>query len=395
MKGKVEPNGGIGQSEDSLIRGGPFYEIQRVTRLIHPDRWDFPRRIGFAIAVGWIPLLLITLLSKPEALMSFLRDYRIHSRMLIAVPVLLLGQRSMESGFRTVVEHIRNAGLLADADLVREDTLMVGLRRLRDSILPELIILLLVVAHTVVSFSMLVDATPWLATATATGLRLTPGGWYAVLISASIFQFLFLLSLWKWLLWSIFAFKLSRMPLNLVPIHSDQHGGLGFLGLMANGFAPISFAATTVIGATWRHEILHHNAHLVNFKLPAIALVVIIAVLALLPSVFFIPLLSALRRKGILEYSTLGQIQTTEFDEKWIAHREGRESQVLTAMESSTVIDFSTIYDRVKQLGPLPIDRNALIPLALSVVIPILPTIFAEIPVAVVLKDLFDALRSV
>ena len=127
--------------------------------------------------------------------------------------------------------------------------------------------------------------------------------------------------------------------------------------------------------------------------MPAIALTVIVIALALLPSVFFVPPLAKLRRKGILEYSTLGQIQTTEFDEKWIAHRAGRESRVLTEMESSTVIDFSAIYDRVKQLMPLPVDRNTLIPLALSIVIPALPAIFAEIPVAVALQDLLKALR--
>jgi hypothetical protein len=393
MKNQIKPNADSKLSDDSLIRGGPFYQIQKVTRLVQPDQWRFKRRITFVIAIGWLPLLLITLLFKPEAVMSFLKDYRMHSRMLIAVPVLLFGQTWVESGFLTVVKHIRNAHLLADADRAGEHKLMVRLRRLRDSVLPESIILLLVVAHTVLSFSRLIDAIPWLATAAGTGLRLTPAGWYAVLISATIFQFLLGLSLWQWLLWTIFAFKLSRMPLNLVPTHSDQHGGLGFLGLMANGFAPISFAATAVIGATWRHEILHNHAHLMDFKLPAIVLAVIVIALALLPSAFFVPPLAALRRKGILEYSTLGQIQTTEFDEKWIAHRAGRESQVLAEMESSTVIDFSTIYDRIKQLIPLPVDRNTLIPLALSIVIPALPTIFAEVPVAVALKDLLQALR--
>ena len=44
-------------------------------------------------------MLLITLLFKPEALMSFLRDYRIQSRMTIAVPALLLGQGVMNLAF--------------------------------------------------------------------------------------------------------------------------------------------------------------------------------------------------------------------------------------------------------------------------------------------------------
>ena len=393
MNDKIEPNADCGRCDDSLIRGGPFYQLQRVTRLIRPDRWNSQRRIIFAVAVGWVPLLFITLLFQRESVVSFLQDYRIHARMLIAVPALLLGERVVETRFLTLVKHIRDAHLLADADLTREHELMVGLRRLRDSALPELVILLLVAAHTVLSFSRLADATPWFATSTTNGLRLTPAGWYTVVISASIFQFLLWLSLWRWLMWAIFAFRLSRTPLNLVPTHSDQHGGLGFLGLMANGFAPISFAATAVIGATWRHEILHNRAHLMAYKLPAIVLVVIVIALALLPLVFFVPPLAALRRKGILEYSTFGQIQATEFDDKWIAHREGHDSQVLTQMESSGFIDFSSLYDRIKQLSPLPVDKYTLIPLALSIVIPALPTILAEIPIAVAVQDLLKALR--
>ena len=191
----------------------------------------------------------------------------------------------------------------------------------------------------------------------------------------------------------IFAFRLSRLPLKLVPSHPDQRGGLGFLGLTPVAFAPISFAATLVIGATWRFDILCNHAHLVDFKLPSIALVIVVVVVALLPLVFFVPRLADLRRSGVLEYSTLGQIQMTEFHEKWITHRAGRESKVLTEIESGNVIDYSSTYDRVKQLMPLPVDVGTLIPLALSILVPALPVILAEIPIAVVLKNLFEALR--
>ena len=181
--------------------------------------------------------------------------------------------------------------------------------------------------------------------------------------------------------------------MDLVPTHSDQHGGLGFLGLMANGFAPISFAATAVIGATWRHQILHNRAHLIDFRLPAIVLVVIVVALALLPLTLFIPPLTALRRKGILKYSILGQIQASEFDEKWIEHRAGHEPQVLTEMESGNLLNFGQTYDRIKQLISLPVDRGTLVPLALSIIIPALPTILAEIPIDVAVQDLLKALR--
>jgi len=78
----------------------------------------------------------------------------------------------------------------------------------------------------------------------------------------------------KWALWTFFAFKLSRRNMK----------SLGFLGRTASAFAPV--AAAAVIGATWREEILHDGARSMDFKLPAIALVVIIALVALGPRLF-------------------------------------------------------------------------------------------------------------
>jgi hypothetical protein len=99
------------QRDLSLIRGGPFYRAQQAARLIRPNEWNHVRRVAFAVALGWVPLILITVFSQPEALMSLLRDYRVHSRMLIAVPVLLFGDLLLENRFRMVVAQFTRAGL--------------------------------------------------------------------------------------------------------------------------------------------------------------------------------------------------------------------------------------------------------------------------------------------
>ena len=44
-------------------------------------------------------------------------------------------------------------------------------------------------------------------------------------------------------------------------------------------------------------------------------------------------------------------------------------------------------------MNPFPTDKGALIGLALSVAIPALPAILAEVPFAVVLKELLSALH--
>ena len=222
---------------------------------------------------------------------------------------------------------------------------------------------------------------------------MTPAGWYAILVSATLFQFLLGLAVWKWLLWTLFAFRLSRLNLKLVPTHPDGHGGLGFLGLTPIAFGPSAFAVTTVIAATWRYQILHDGATLMSFKLPAIVLVAIIAVVALGPLLFFVPRLIRLRQQGILEYGVLGQLQTSDFHEKWIRGRTGHETEFLKASETGTLGNFARTYKRIEGLNPFPADKEALIALAISIVVPMLPMILAVVPLVTVLKVLLKALH--
>jgi hypothetical protein len=383
------------QDEVSFVRGGPFFRVQQALGLLRPGQWNVARRIAVLVAIGWLPLLLITVFTNPRNLPSFLTTYRFHARMLMAVPALLLGEIFMESRFRAVLAHIRRAGLLEAPDMAYMDGVIAKLVRLRDAYLPEFAVLVLLIVHTAMSYRGLVDLDPppWFGQGAGADLRLSAAGWYSVLVSAPLFQFLLGLGLWKWLLWTFFAFELSRRKLKLIATHPDGHGGLGFLGLTASAFAPVAFAATTVIGATWRHDILYHGAHLRDYRLPAIVLVVVIAAVALGPLLFFVPGLAALRRRGILEYGILGHIHSTEFHEKWILHRAGHEAEFLQAPESTTLANFGNSYEKLAQLKPFPADKGSLYVLAAAVAIPALPVILAVVPLAVVLRDLFHALR--
>jgi hypothetical protein len=381
--------------EVSFVRGGPFYRLQQALGLVRPGQWNAGRRIAVLIAIGWLPLLLITLFLHRRGLPSFLASYRIHARMLLAVPALLLGEIFMESRFRAVMAHIRRAGLLEAPDMAYMDGVIARLVRLRDAYFPEFAVLVLLIVHTALSYRGLVDVdpAPWVGQGAGAELHLSAAGWYAVLVSAPLFQFLLGLGLWKWLLWTFFAFKLSRRNLKLIATHPDGHGGLGFLGLTASAFAPVAFAATSVIGATWRHDILHNGTHLMDYRLDAIVLVVIIALVALGPLLFFVPRLAELRRRGIMEYGILGQIHSTEFHEKWILNRLGHEYEFLQAPESTTLANFGNSFEKIAQLKPFPADTGTLYVLAGSVAIPALPVILAVVPLTVVLKDLFHALR--
>ncbi len=392
MESETNPSSGAASADVSFVRGGPFFRAQMVLGLVRSNQWNFGR-ILVLLVIGWLPLVILTAALNPEGFSSLIRDYRVYARLLIAVPALLLGESFMESRFRPVMQHIRQVGILDTSDLAYMDGVIATLLRVRDAFPPEFLVFVLLVVHTATSYKGLVDATPWLGHGSGADLQLTVAGWYAVLVSAPLFQFLLGLSLWRWLLWTFFAFKLSKRNLRLVPTHPDEHGGLGFLGLTTAAFAPVAFATTAVIGATWRDDILHHGAHLMDFKLEAIVLLIIIALVALGPLLFFVPRLASLRRQGMLEYGILGQIHSAEFHEKWILHRTGHEIEFLQAPESTTLANFGKSYQEIAQLKPFPADMGTLYGLAAAVAIPALPVVLAQIPLKVVLMDLLKTLR--
>ena len=393
---------GLGQRPDpaainaddvSLIRGGPFYRAQQATRLISPSRWNLGRRITLSVAVAWIPLALMTALFHPAALRSLLTDYRVTARMLIAVPVLLLGQVVMESRFRMIVQHLRAAGLLEQKGMAELDSIINRLLHWRDSIWPELVLILAVYANLSIAFSPHIhESRPW-ALAGEGVAHLLPAGWYYVFVSQLVYQFLVALSFWKWLLWCYFLFRLSRLNLRLVPTHPDRHGGIGFLGLSPMGIAPVMFAAAVAIGSNWRHQILAQGAHLASFKLEGAALLFIVLLIAIGPLVFFVPTLAKVRRQGLLDYGTLGQLHSTYFHVKWILNRTGHEEEFLSAPEVSTLTDYGSSYESIGKMQPFPVDKGAFISLALAVALPMLPVVLAEVPLAVVLKGLLEALK--
>ena len=389
MNNTLADNAAVLDPEVSLIRGGPFYRAQLRTRLILPHQWNLGRRLIFAVALGWIPLVLLTALFQAGAVVALLTDYRVASRMLIAVPVLLLGQVLMESKFRMIVSQVRE-DLIVPPDLSRFDETVGWLIRLRDSMLPELAIAALVCLHIALSFTGKISlAGPW----AIEGAYLSAAGWYYTIVSQLIYQFLVGLCLWKWLLWTFFLFKLSRMNLQLMVSHPDKHAGIGFLGMSTVAFAPIAFAVAAAVGATWRYEILYAGAHLLSFKLPAILLLVLVLLIAVGPLLFFVPKLAPLRRKGILQYGGLAHLHSTEFHDKWILHRKGRELEFLAAPEISSLTDLASSFHNIEEMKPLPLDKGSLVAPVLAVLIPLLPAILAQIPLKVILKSLLAAMK--
>lgn len=396
MLKKIESAQSTDNEDDvSLFRGGLVYRAQVLAHLIDTERWNVPRRVVIVLVLTWLPLVIITAFFDRDQLFSLLTDYQVYSRVAIAIPVLLIGQLVMEDRFSVVARHVRKAQLLSDDELRKLKDVLARIRRLRDSPLSEGIILALIFVDLVLIWKSRVASGPAWAVYPNGGVNeLRVAGWYYGLVVAPIYQLLLALCFWKWLLWSFFLFRLSRMNLELVATHPDGHGGLGFLGLSPIGFVPVAFALSAVIGASWSSAIRNQSARLANFKFPAIILIVLMFLIALAPLALFVRKLDLLRRTAMLEYAVLAQRQANYLQGKWFSPAGPEETQ-LTVAEISALADFALSYKNIKQLRPFPADKGTLIGLALAVAAPLFPAVLAEFPLSVIVKGLLQAVKAV
>jgi hypothetical protein len=72
--------------------------------------------------------------------------------------------------------------------------------------------------------------------------RLTVAGWWYAFVSLSLFRFVLARWYFRLIVWYIFLWRVSRLPLRLNPLHPDRAGGLGFLGNSVRAFQPVLVA---------------------------------------------------------------------------------------------------------------------------------------------------------
>jgi len=272
-----------------------------------------------------------------------------------------------------------SAGLLDTASLTKFGEVMESGRRLRDSSVAFLVLLLLTAVGVVSTVS--VDRASEELNWTVSGGMAHDFGlvWYTFV---SLFIFLALAFQWVWrlIIVTITLSRISRLPLQLVPVHADGVGGLGFLETISLAFSPVVVGLGSVIASRWAHEILYHGVHVNSLRLPAAAFVVAGIVLLIVPLLAFTPILIGLKQRTGFEYSALAARHGAFVDRRWIKGQEFEEqSGVLQAPELGPAADVITLFDKVSSIRLFIIQRRTLLFLAAVIIMPFIPVAALEI----------------
>jgi hypothetical protein len=368
----------------SLTLGGPLHRLQMRLGRDRPERDRVVRRALLGTLVTWLPLLILSLMQGlaygAQVRIPLLRDFAVNVRFLVALPILILAESRIDLRWRTLVLQFLRSGLVNEVELPSFEAVIEKIIRLRDSVLPEA--MMLVVAYFPSVFSrteLLMSGSNWHSLSAASG-PVSLAGWWFRLISQPFFRFLLLRWMWRMFLWALFLWRVSRINLYLVATHTDMAAGLGFLSEGQKTFVPIVFAGGAVVASQIGNAIAYQGATLSSLKLPMIAYGVLAVLFLVVPLLVVTPVLIKIKRKALLEYGALVTDHDQLFDAKWIRGQHPPEDVPLGNPDMSSLVDLGTSFTVVRNMRLVPIDKTTLIALAVAAALPMVPVVLIATP---------------
>jgi hypothetical protein len=371
----------------SITRGGALHWLLVRLGFAGNERQLVVRRASLGVFITWLPLFIFSAMAGQafghQIKIPFTRDFAVNVRFLIALPILILAESGIDRRWRILVLEFLKSKLVADADVPLFEALLEKGNRLRDRVLPDLLILAVafVPSFFVIKTELLMSGiSSWHTTGIGSG-ELSWAGWWFNYASAPVFRFLLLRWVWRLSLATFLLWRITRMRLHLVATHTDMAAGLGFLSQGQKAFSPIVFAGGAVVASQVANSIAYHGATLSSMKFPMFAYGAMAIILLVAPLLVVTPLLVKVKKRALLEYGALVTIHNQQFDQRWIQKEQSPDQVILGNPDPSSLADLGSSFNVIRQMGIIPIDKQALVTLALAAASPMVPVVFLATPV--------------
>lgn len=393
----------IHQSNDppdfSLVLGGPLFQLLMRLRLTTPGLDFLKKRIIYITLFAWLPLLLLSLIEGTawrNVGVPFLYDMEDHSRFLIALPLLIAAELLVHKQLRMLVGQFIDRDIITEKVLPNFRDLIASAMKLRNSVIIELILLLLAFVgghylwNTVSIMETIASGTgSWYATTDSTGTYLSLAGYWYIFVSRPLFQFIAYRWYFRIFIWAHFLWKSSQLNLNLIPTHPDRACGLGFLAASSILFAPLIMAHGALFAGLIANSIFFLGAKLTDFMTLILGVILFIQLIILGPLLVFSPALMRAKRTGLRDYGVLASRYVGEFDLKWVRGGAANE-QLIGSSDIQSLADLANSFQVVRDIRSYPFDRDTVIHVFLFVILPILPLILTMIPLEELIKIFFE-----
>jgi len=387
------------QQDFSFVQGGPLFQILRRAKLTNDAMGLLYRRIVFISLFCWLPVVCLAAiegtLAGNNVRVPCLLDADFHIRFLISVPLLIAAELVAHRRVLPMTGNFLKRGLIPDGAIDQFNAAIGSALRLRNSVLAEVVLVVLVYAigiFFVWQKYIALDADTWQTINTADGLVLSLAGKWFTYISLPVFQFLLLRWFFRIFIWSRFLWHVSRINLNLLATHPDGLGGLGFLSGQGLTFFPLLLAYGFLLAGMIANRIFYQGAILSDFMVPVVLVVFFLVCLVFVPLLVFTPQLELTRRKGVAEYGALAAFYMRGFDAKWLRGGAPEEEQLIGSADIQSLADMGNSYKVVQEMGIVIFSKEVIIKMAFFALLPITPLALTMMPLEEIIKTVLGLL---
>ncbi len=354
-------------------------------------------KMGLALGLpAWIILLALALLKGMGSEVLSLTLVGIHVRFLVVIPIFFVSESFVAPRMAEFIRTILGSGIVPEDELPVLAANIRRVNRLAESGLAELVFLLLAFAMPLIGLGVHLpggtgDLTSILARA---GGKLTlANGWY-LMFCLPLFRFLLLRWLWRLGIWWYFLRRVSKLDLRLVPTHSDGAGGLGYLEVIEEHFAPLALALSALLSASFAEGIVTGTTAFEALYRLIPAVLILIAGLFIGPLFLFTPMLWRCRATGLDEYMAMASRYVHAFDRKWIRDEGATGTSQLGTSDMQSLADLTNSMNVIRNMRLVPTGRRLALELAAAVLVPMLPLVLLKFPVDEVVVRLVRTLTG-
>jgi hypothetical protein len=377
-----------------LMEGGPSYHLQQRAGLGRGKAKTTTKIAAVLPIITWLPLLILTMINGTAVgntvELPFLKDFGAYARLFLAIPLFLMAENLIGPLIAETAEHFITSGVVGENEYPVFDRAIEDGLRLRDSVLAEILMVLLAYAFAIMFFfTRAAHVSTWYATRADNGVTPTLAGWWLVLFCMPLLQFLLLRWIWRIFLWFRFLHRISKLHLNLYPTHPDQAAGLGFVGEAQRFFSILLFSYSVGVAGVMANEILYDHIPLKHYG-PIIGAYVLLALIIILgPLVVFSGRLLKIKRHGLHDYGTLATSYTGAFQKKWIDGVSPDSEPLLGTADIQSLADLGNSYTFVERMNAIPVNPRTPLILAIAALLPLAPLLLTVMPAKEIVKLLF------
>ncbi len=382
----------------SIVAGGGFHTLLGRLGLLSDDLLPSPAAAtGLALLAWSIPALVVagqSVLDPGYSGWDYFGDATVYARYLVAIYIMVLTERVADERIVLLTRYFRDAELLNVPDRARFALAVRLADRRSGSWRAELVVLIIALACSFVATRLTteISADTWEGMSRANGETvLSWAGEVSAMTSNALFLFLVFRWLWRFLIWAALLWRASRLPLQLMPLHPDRCGGLGFLTLFPGIFSGLVLALGCVIAASFHKAVPVFTQADPTIWMAVAAWLVLVSVIFLGPLLFFVRPLYIAREAARLQYGRLAHKHHLMFHRKWISGN-AHENEILGSADPSSVSDLNASVETALGMITIPLDRNALLLLLGSAAAPLLLVAALQMPLGDLMKLLFGVL---